>query len=171
MPRPVRRKTRRILFSHEGTDYEHVQLVTEGPHGERVLLARRHPPEGPPELVVVKALSCRHPREALRRWRHEVWLASHLAHPGIARVLGHHPRASTAYTVSEFIEGRSLEKALAYAALRGQPLSEPLGLHVCAEVAGPSTMPIPAWTHAASPWASSTATCVPPTSASAVGAR
>jgi len=45
----------RLLFSSEGHHFEHLRFVGEGPHGEGVVLARRHPPRGRPELVVVKA--------------------------------------------------------------------------------------------------------------------
>jgi len=135
-PSPALREPERLLFSSEGNAFEHVRFVSEGPHGEAVLLARRHPPRGRPELVVVKALSHRGRRKARERLVEEVRLVSRLAHPGIARVLGHYQREEMSYTVAELVEGTSLATALCDAALLGRNLSEELGLAVCAEVAG-----------------------------------
>jgi serine/threonine protein kinase len=126
----------RFLFSSEGNDFERLRLVSEGPHGEALVLARRHPPRGRPELVVVKALSQRGPHKARERLAEEARLASRLAHPCIARVLGHYPREQMLYTVAELVEGTSLATALCDAALLGRSLSEELALFVCAEVAG-----------------------------------
>ncbi len=134
---PLLREPERLLFSSEGQAFEHLRLVGEGPLGEAVLLARRHPPRGRPELVVVKALS--HgagPRKARERLAEEARLAARLAHPCIARVLGHYQQGSMSYTVAELVEGTSLATALCDAALLRRPLSEELGLTVCAQVAG-----------------------------------
>jgi serine/threonine-protein kinase len=133
---PTLREPERLLFSSEGHAFEHLRFVGEGPHGEAVLLARRHPPRGRPTLVVVKALSVRGRRKARERLAEEVRLVSRLAHPGIARVFGHYEREEMSYTVAELVEGTSLATALCDAALLGRPLSEELGLVVCAEVAG-----------------------------------
>ena len=132
----ARREPERLLFSHEGHHFEHLRFVGEGPHGEGVVLARRHPPRGRPELVVVKALRHQAPRKARERLAEEARLASRLSHPCIARVFGHCQQGEMSYTVAEFVEGTSLGTALCDAALLGRPLSEELGLAVCAEVAG-----------------------------------
>ncbi|HYO55201.1 serine/threonine-protein kinase [Archangium sp.] len=133
---PARRVTGPILFSREGTDFERIQRVGEGPHGEAVLLARRHPPRGQPELVVVKTLGSHQPSKARQRLEEEAKLASRLSHPGIAQVLGHYQQGDTSYTVLELVAGASLATVLCDATLCGRPLSEELGLYVCAEVAG-----------------------------------
>jgi serine/threonine-protein kinase len=134
--RPARHESEHHLFSSEGTHFERIRLVSEGPLGEAILLARRHPPQGRAELVVVKALDRRQPRKARERLAEEARLASRLSHPGIVRVFGHYQQGETGYTVSEFVEGTSLATALCDAALLARPLSEELGLYVCAEVAG-----------------------------------
>jgi len=38
----------RLLFSSEGHHFEHLRFVGEGPHGEGMVLARRHPPRAAP---------------------------------------------------------------------------------------------------------------------------
>jgi serine/threonine-protein kinase len=132
----VERFPERLLFSSEGSHFEHLRFVGQGPHGEGVVLARRHPPRGRPELVVVKALRHQEPRKARERLEEEVRLASRLSHPCIARVFGHYQEGEMSYTVAEFVGGSSLGTALCDAALLGRPLSEELGVSVCAEVAG-----------------------------------
>lgn len=129
------RPTGPILFTYEGVQYERVKCVDEGPHGEDVLLVRRHGPKDRTDLVVVKTL--RGPRlwRMTERLREEVKLVDRFRHPGIARVFCYFRLGSIQYAVSEFVEGASVSRLLGYAALRGKPLSEPFALYLCARIA------------------------------------
>src|SRR5687767_6667407 len=82
--------TRRILFSHEGTDYLEVRRLPDSfrPQAQVRYLARPRTLRGVEELVEVTVLQ-RGASEAARvRIQEEAQLAALLAHPAIARVQG-----------------------------------------------------------------------------------
>ncbi|WP_158623964.1 serine/threonine-protein kinase [Corallococcus llansteffanensis] len=124
-----------ILFTTGDVAYEFIRHLGQGPHGERVFLARPRHPRTVGGWVVVKRLSRLDDRKALQRLEEEVRLASRLNHPNIARVHGLHAHRNTLHAVSEYVEGDSLREASSYPVMRGRFVSEAFALYVGAEVA------------------------------------
>jgi serine/threonine protein kinase len=79
-----------ILFTTGDVAYDFVRHLGQGPHGERVFLARPRHQRTLGGWVVVKRLSRLDDGKARKRLEEEVQLASRLTHPNIARVLGLH---------------------------------------------------------------------------------
>lgn len=146
MPRRTRTRTRApaseepSLVSSD-TVFEYVKELPPGPHGERVLVARRHVPGAAPVRVILKelALPVGNAPESLKLARHrleeEVRLARYLQHPGIARVHGLHARPDALLVEVEYVPGISLDEALTLALTRGQHHSASFLLYVGARVA------------------------------------
>jgi serine/threonine-protein kinase len=124
-----------ILFTTGDVAYEFVRHLGQGPHGERVFLARPRHPRALGGWVVVKRLGLLGDGKARQRLEEEVRLASWLTHPNIARVLGLYVHQGNLYAVSEYVEGDSLREASSYPILCGRFTSEAFALYVGAEVA------------------------------------
>jgi len=124
-----------ILFTTGDVAYEFVRHLGQGPHGERVFLARPRHQRTLGGWVVVKRLGLLGDGKARKRLEEEVQLASRLTHPNIARVLGLHAHQGNLYAVSEYMEGDSLREASSYPMLCGRFASEAFALYVGAEVA------------------------------------
>jgi len=124
-----------ILFTTGDVAYEFVRHLGQGPHGERVFIARPRHAHILGGWVVVKRLGRLDDRKARKRLEEEVQLASQLTHPNIARVLGLHVHQGNLYAVSEYVEGDSLREAASYPMLCGRFASEAFALYVGAEVA------------------------------------
>jgi serine/threonine protein kinase len=130
----------KVLFSLEGATYEMVQDLGSGPHGERVLSALRRVKGRAATPVVLKALPRTAARdglkEARKRLKEEVKLATFLRHPNIARVHGAHEAKGTLYVITEAVPGCSLNTLLEIAFARERYFPEPFMLYVGAQVAG-----------------------------------
>lgn len=124
-----------ILFTTGDVAYEFVRHLRQGPHGERVFLARPRHQRTVGGWVVVKRLSRLGNGKALKRMEEEVQLASRLTHPNIARVHGLYEYRGNLYAVSEYVEGDSLCEASSYPVMCGRFASEAFALYVGAEVA------------------------------------
>lgn len=124
-----------ILFTTGDVAYEFVQHLGQGPHGERVFLARPRHPRTLGGWVVVKRLSRLDDPRACKRLEEEVRLASRLTHPNIARVFDLHAHRDAFYAVSEYVEGDSLREASSYPVMCGRFASEAFALYVGAQVA------------------------------------
>lgn len=129
----------KVLFSFDGATYEMVQDLGTGPHGERILSALRRVKGKAAMPVILKALP-RTPgkeglKEARKRLREEVKLASFLRHPNIARVHGAHEAKGTLYLITEAVPGCSLNTLLEIAFTRERHFPEPFMLYVGAQIA------------------------------------
>ena len=124
-----------ILFTTGDVAYEFVRHLGQGPHGERVFLARPRHQRTLGGWVVVKRLGLQGDGKARKRLEEEVRLASRLTHPNIARALGLHEYRGHLYAVSEYVEGDSLREASTYPVMCGRFASEAFALYVGAEVA------------------------------------
>ncbi|HEX8822809.1 MAG TPA: protein kinase [Archangium sp.] len=130
--------TRRVLFSHEGTDFLEVWPLPDSdrPHASERYLARPRTSQGVGPLVEVTVLPAHAPREARLRLEEEVWLASRLQHPAIARVHGLYEVGEDFFLVSEHVDGCDLETVGVLTTLRQARMSEAFALYVASEVAG-----------------------------------
>lgn len=131
-----------VLLTVGDTVYERIEELLPGPHGERVLLARRRAPGEPPVRVILKELSLptggtapESLERALRRMEEEVRLARYLEHPGIARVHGLHARPEALTVEVEHVPGTSLDEAISLALTRQRPFTEHFLRYVGARVA------------------------------------
>jgi len=136
-PKPPLPRAKPVL-TVDATVYERVNELLPGPHGERVLLARRQPPVHVllKELAIPPADSVSVAIErACRRLEEEVHLARYLQHPGIARVHALHPRPDALIVELEYVPGTSLDEALNLALARQRHYPEPFLLYVGLRVA------------------------------------
>ncbi|PTL82045.1 protein kinase [Vitiosangium sp. GDMCC 1.1324] len=128
--------TKRVLFSHEGTDYLVVWRMDTTPSGlERYLVRpRTRGHVGPP--MEVEVVPSRAPEWARLRLKEEAELASRLMHPAIERVLGLHQRGEKHFLLKEHVDGCSLASAISFGVLRGDRwLSEAFCLYMASAVA------------------------------------
>jgi serine/threonine-protein kinase len=129
-------RQRRILFSHEETDYVLVRTLEQAPHGAVSLASVRHGSQQG-GLVEVRELRPSAPAREHQRLEEEFRLATWLTHPSIIRIQGLHRQPDgTRYLVTEHVPGYWLETVISFGQLRGRPLSESFALYVAAEVAG-----------------------------------
>jgi serine/threonine protein kinase len=130
--------TRRVIFSHEGTDYLEVWRLPDSnrPGAGARYLARPRSSSGIGELVEVTVFPRAVSHLAHERLEEEMRLVALLAHPAIARIQGLHAQAGESFLVSEHVEGCSLEAIGSFATLRGTHMSESFALYVAREVAG-----------------------------------
>jgi serine/threonine-protein kinase len=131
---PLRAKP---VLTVDATVYERVNELLPGPHGERVLLARRLAPGQPPVHVLLKELAIPPAdsvsvaiERACRRLEEEVRLGRYLQHPGIARVHALHPRPDSLIVELEYVPGTSLDEAISLALARQRHYPEPFVLYV-----------------------------------------
>jgi serine/threonine-protein kinase len=120
------------VLTVDATVYERVNELLPGPHGERVLLARRLAAGEPPVLVLLKELAIPPAdsvsvaiERACRRLEEEVRLGRYLQHPGIARVHALHPRPDSLIVELEYVPGTSLDEAISLALARQRHYPEP----------------------------------------------
>ena len=130
--------TRRVIFSHEGTDYLEVWRLPDSNRPEigARYLARPRTSRGVGALVEVTVLPRAASRLAHQRLAEEMRLVALLVHPAIARFHGLHVQEGDAFLVSEHVEGCSLEAIGSFATLRGTQMSESFAVYVAREVAG-----------------------------------
>lgn len=129
--------TRRVLFSHEGTDYLEVWRLPDSQRPEMQVryLARPRTAEGIGGLVEVTVLPRGASQMARVRLKEEVRLCSLFRHPGIARVRGLYDFEGDSFLVSEHVEGCSLETIGSFTTLRGRRMSEFFAVYVASELA------------------------------------
>ena len=145
MKPPIRRRRppgggeslRRVLFSHEGTDYLWVQHLpdSERPEASVRYLARPRTREGLGERVEVVVVPRDVSMSALGRLKEEVRLGARLSHPGIARVHGLYEQRENSFLVLEHVKGCNLETVMSLGALCGRGMSERFAVYVCSRVA------------------------------------
>jgi len=122
------------LFTLAGERY-HLVRKLDTIAGAQRLLARREPPQGPGGLVVIKRLPSHARWAQRRRLAHEAWVARRLNHPGLARVLHAETGARRPLIIMEYTDGVRLERALTWAARRGEHLSAPCAAYIATQVA------------------------------------
>jgi len=126
----------RLVFNFEGFRYEVFGTQVEHRDYDTLLLAWRQPASGGPRSqVILKPMQLPSDHERSERAWEEVQLATHLQHPGIARVHGFATHADVPYVVTEHMRGCYLLTALDFALLVGRTLSPPFAAYVAAEVA------------------------------------
>ncbi len=126
----------RLRFEFEGFRYEVYGTQVEHRDYDTLLLAWRQPVSGGPRSqVILKPMQLPSDYERGERAWEEVQLASHLDHPGIAKVYGFAVHADVPYVVTEHMRGCYLLTAMDFALLSGRTLSAPFAAYVAAEVA------------------------------------
>ncbi|HEX8701988.1 MAG TPA: serine/threonine-protein kinase [Myxococcaceae bacterium] len=123
-----------LLFTLAGERYHLVRKLDTSAGAQR-LLARRESPRGQGGLVVVKRLPAHARWAQRRRLAHEAWVARRLHHPGLVRVLHTETGARRPLIIMQHIDGVRLERALTWAARRGEHLSAPCAAFIAATLA------------------------------------
>ena len=129
----------RLIFEFEGFKYEVYDTQVLNRDYDTLLLAWRHPiggSGGRRSRVILKPVQVSSDSERSERVWEEVQLASHLEHPGIAKVYGFASHGNTAYVVMEHLRGCYLLTAMDFALLVERRLSPAFAAYVAAEVAG-----------------------------------
>jgi serine/threonine-protein kinase len=127
----------RLRFDCEGFKYEVYDTQVDHLDYDKLLLAWRQPLSGGPRSqVILKPLQVPSDYECSERAWEEVLLATHLQHPGIAKVYGFATHADVPYVVTEHMRGCYLLTAMDFALLMDRTLSPPFAAYVAAEVAG-----------------------------------
>lgn len=126
----------RLIFTFEGFRYEVYGTQVEHRDYDTLLLAWRQAANGGPRSqVILKPLQMSSDRERQERAWEEVQLATHLQHPGIARVYGFALHENVPYVVTENMRGCYLLTSMDFALLVGRTLSPAFAAYVSAEVA------------------------------------
>jgi serine/threonine-protein kinase len=126
----------RLRFDFEGFHYEVYDTQVLYRDYDTLLLAWRQPISGGPRShVVLKPVLVPSDRERRERAWEEVQLATHLQHPGIAKVYGFAFHDDTAYVVMEHLRGAYLLTTMDFALLVERRLSPAFAAYVAAEVA------------------------------------
>jgi serine/threonine-protein kinase len=126
----------RLIFNSEGFRYEVYDTQVEHRDYDTLLLAWRQPASGGARSqVILKPMQLPSDYERSERAWEEVQLATHLQHPGIAKVYGFATHADVPYVVTEHMRGCYLLTAMDFALLVGRTLSPPFAAYVTAEVA------------------------------------
>ncbi|NVJ27612.1 serine/threonine protein kinase [Myxococcus sp. AM011] len=128
----------RFLFMLGEVRFEAVRILEVRTTGETLMLAQRRVPGGTltgPCLIRRLASPTTHMER--RRLVEEVELAFRLSHPAIAQVihLEIEEEEDSPYVIMEYVAGSSLDTLVNATVIRGQPLSQPFGLYVGAELA------------------------------------
>ncbi|HYO53335.1 protein kinase domain-containing protein [Archangium sp.] len=129
----------RLIFEFEGFKYEVYDTQVLNRDYDTLLLAWRKPISesgGRRSRVILKPVQVSSDHERSERVWEEVQLASHLEHPGIAKVYGFASHGDTAYVVMEHLRGCYLLTAMDFALLVERRLSPAFAAYVAAEVAG-----------------------------------
>jgi serine/threonine-protein kinase len=128
----------RLIFDFEGFKYEVYDTQVLNRDYDTLLLAWRRPigSEGRRSRVILKPVQVPSDSERSERAWEEVQLASHLDHPGIAKVYGYAFHGDNAYVVSEHLRGCYLLTAMDFALVVERRLSPAFAAYVAAEVAG-----------------------------------
>ena len=127
----------RLRFDCEGFKYEVYDTQVDHLDYDKLLLAWRQPLSGGPRSqVILKPMQVPSDYERSERAWEEVLLATHLQHPGIAKVYGFATHADVPYVITEHMRGCYLLTAMDFALLMDRTLSPPFAAFVAAEVAG-----------------------------------
>jgi serine/threonine-protein kinase len=126
----------RLTFNFEGFRYEVFRTQVEHRDYDTLLLAWRQPlGGGARSQVILKPMQLPSDYDRSERAWEEVQLATHLQHPGIAKVYGFATHADVPHVVTEHMRGCYLLTAMDFALLVGRTLSPPFAAYVAAEVA------------------------------------
>ncbi|HYO58696.1 serine/threonine protein kinase [Archangium sp.] len=128
--------TKRVLFSHEGTDYLVVWRMDTTPNGLERYLVRPRTREHVGEPMEAEVVPLDAPDQARHRVEEEAKLASRLVHPAIERVHGLHTLGEKTFLLKEHVDGCSLGTVISFGVLRGDKrMSEAFCLYVANAVA------------------------------------
>ncbi|MFE8596471.1 serine/threonine protein kinase [Archangium violaceum] len=126
----------RLIFTFEGFRYEVYDIQVDHRDYDKLLLAWRQPANGGPRTqVVLKPVQVPPDHDRRERAWEEVQLATHLQHPGIAKVHGFAFHDNASYVVMEHLRGCYLLTAMDFTLLVGRTISPAFAAFVVAEVA------------------------------------
>lgn len=126
----------RLVFDFEGFRYEVFGTQVDHRDYDKLLLAWKLPlGGGARSQVILKPLQVPSDHERRERAWEEVQLATHLQHPGIAKVYGFAFHDDAAFVVMENMRGCYLLTAMDFTLLVGRTLSPAFAAYVSAEVA------------------------------------